>query len=159
MKRTALLLAILLPVAASFTSCKKDGVYNPKQKISRIYRQGSGQNTEKQLVELWNWDGKKLSSITYYDRSGEMEGTEKFSYDGKRLSRIDYISDFGDGSYLLFTYDGRKLDKVEVYALGNLVGTLKYTYDGNKISKMDGTDMYIEEDYDDYAVQTRVKKH
>ena len=159
MRKFVLLWAMLLPVAVSLTSCHKDGVYNPKEKISRIYYQGSGQSAEKQLSELWNWDGKKLSTITYYYNTGEIEGTEKFSYDGKRLSRIDYISDFGDGSYLLFTYDGRKLDKVEVYARGNLVGTLKYTYDGNKISKMDGTDMYIEEDYDDYAVQTRVKKH
>ena len=118
---------MLLPVAVSLTSCHKDGVYNPKEKISRIYYQGSGQSAEKQLSELWNWDGKKLSTITYYYNTGEIEGTEKFSYDGKRLSRIDYISDFGDGSYLLFTYDGRKLDKVEVYARGNLVGTLKYT--------------------------------
>ena len=59
MRKFVLLWAMLLPVAVSLTSCHKDGVCNPKEKISRIYYQGSGQSAEKQLSELWNWDGKK----------------------------------------------------------------------------------------------------
>lgn len=161
MKRTALLLAILLPVAASFTSCKKDGVYNPKQKISRIYYAYSSPdpdfNSEKQLVELWNWDGKKLSSITYYDRSGEMEGTEKFTYDGKRFSRTDYVAADGRNvAYVLYSYDGRKLDKMEYYYLGKLAESNQYSYDGKKLSKIEVTYYDL---FDDLTSQMAKQRH
>ena len=50
MKQTALFLSLLMIV---FSSCKKediDGVYDPKKKIDRIYKENL--NGEKYLVEL-----------------------------------------------------------------------------------------------------------
>ena len=143
MRKFVLLLAILLPVAASFTSCKKDGVYNPKQKISRIYYAYSSPdpffNSDKELKEIWDWDGNKLSTIAYYTKKG-VDGTEKFSYDGKRLSRVDYVIPDGTNvAHVLYIYDGRKLDKMEYYSGEELQEIHKYIYDGKKLSKVEVT--------------------
>ena len=143
MKRTALLLAMLLPVAASLTSCHKDGVYNPKEKISRIYYAYSSPdpffNSDKELKEIWDWDGNKLSTIAYYTKKG-VDGTEKFSYDGKRLSRVDYVIPDGTNvAHVLYIYDGRKLDKMEYYSGEELQEIHKYIYDGKKLSKVEVT--------------------
>ncbi len=63
MRKFVLLWAMLLPVAVSLTSCHKDGVYNPKEKISRIYYAYSSPdpffNSDKELKEIWDWDGNK----------------------------------------------------------------------------------------------------
>ena len=138
-----MLWAMLLPVAVSLTSCHKDGVYNPKEKISRIYYAYSSPdpffNSDKELKEIWDWDGNKLSTITYYNKKG-VDGTEKFSYDGKRLSRIDYFTTEGNNiAYVLYSYDGRKLDKVEYYYYGEIEEIHKYSYDGKELSKIDVT--------------------
>ena len=155
MRKFVLLSVILLPLVASFTSCKKDGVYNPKEKISRIYYAYSSPdtffNSDKELKEIWDWDGKKLSTITYYNKKG-VDGTEKFSYDGKRLSRIDYFTEDGRNiAYVLYSYDGRKLDKVEYYSYGELEEIHKYSYDGKELSKIEVT--Y----YSHYATLTSFK--
>ena len=74
MKQTALFLSLLMIV---FSSCKKediDGVYDPKKKIDRIYKENL--NGEKYLVELWNWDKKQLKSIDQYDSDGKVYNTE-----------------------------------------------------------------------------------
>ena len=141
MRKFVLLSVILLPLVASFTSCKKDGVYNPKEKISRIYNAYSSPdpffNFDKELKEICDWDGKKLSTITYYTKKG-VDGTEKFSYDGKRLSRVDYFTEDGRNiAYVLYSYDGRKLDKLEYYSYGELEEVRKYSYDGKELSKIE----------------------
>ena len=88
MKKLSLLLA-LFALALSFTSCDKEGVYNPNKKISKSYLDTS---EGKQLTSTWNWDGKLLRTIDYHDLiSGEIAYTNIFSYNDK--DQIVSISD------------------------------------------------------------------
>lgn len=119
-------------VLASMVSCsKKEGVYNPKKKIQRVYY--SSTYTDKYLDEAWDWNGKKLEAINHYTSSGNLSWTENFSYDGSRLIRVD---DYLGSEYTTYEYDGNKLKTVNYYYRNGLETTATYTYDGSKLSKM-----------------------
>ena len=129
LRPVAMLLALF--VVASMTSCTKEGVYTPKEKIKRVYV--SSTYTEKYLSQSWNWDGKLLESINHYSSSGTLSWTEDFTYDGKRLVRVD---DFLGSEYTAYEYDGRYLKNANYYYRGNLEVTSKYEYSNGKMSKM-----------------------
>lgn len=74
-------------------SCNKEGEFNPKNKIDRIYYSSSHKseiyengyweteytnNTPKHVCEIWNWDGNVLKSISHYYSDGELLYTEIF---------------------------------------------------------------------------------
>ena len=93
MKKIYLFLATLTFIA--FTSCDKeevDGYYNPKDKISKIYREDSAGN--KHLFESWNWDKKQLKSIDVYNDEGNISNVETYYYYGD--GRISMV--YGSGS-------------------------------------------------------------
>ena len=125
----AMLLALF--VVASMTSCTKEGVYAPKEKIKRMYV--SSTYTEKYLSQSWNWDGKLLKSINHYSSNGTLSWTEDFTYDGKRLVRVD---DFIGSEYTTYEYDGKYLKNANYYYRGNLDATANYEYSNGKMSKM-----------------------
>lgn len=125
----AMLLALF--VVASMTSCTKEGVYTPKEKIKRVYVSSS--STEKYLSQSWNWDGKLLSSIDHYSASGSLSWTEDFTYDGKRLARVDY---FVGSESTVYEYDGKYLKNANYYYRGELAATSSYEYSKGKMSKM-----------------------
>lgn len=147
MKKTAFC-AIALALVGLTVGCTKDGKYNPKEKISKIYRSSTSQsafydgttwidnepyNNPKHVTEAWTWDGKKLVSITEYDSDGNVDGTVKFEYDGNQLEKI--VEDGGE-TYTEFEYDGRKVASAKSYSNGQLSGTMTFTHDGKKISKI-----------------------
>ena len=118
MKKTIMLTA-LAAVVCFLGACKKEGVYNPSEKISKIYksstyvsqyydgstwRDANNESSPKRLVEAWNWDGKKLMSIDSYNLDGTVEADEtvKFEYDGKRLTKI---TDVTGKNYATITYE------------------------------------------------------
>ena len=115
-------------VIALFTACNKnqEGVYNPSKKIQKIYSvDNSG---AKELAEVWNWDGKILSSIVNVDN----DYTSSFSYDKKkRLMAIDTKD-----SHSEFTYDGNYLLRVVTTSNGDLAGTIDFVHENGKISEM-----------------------
>ncbi len=113
------------------TSCTKEGVYTPKEKIKRVYVSSS--STEKYLSQSWNWDGKLLSSIDHYSASGSLSWTEDFTYDGKRLARVDY---FVGSESTVYEYDGKYLKNANYYYRGELAATSSYEYSKGKMSKM-----------------------
>lgn len=138
------LTAMVLAVACLFAACTKDGVYNPKEKISKVYESSSyrysvGDNTttssvDKHMIENWTWDGKTVKSINYYESNGELSYTINFTYDGKRLTKIQ---ETGSDSYTEFTYDGSKLVKFTGYKGANTEYDATVTYDGKKIVQID----------------------
>ena len=149
MKKTIMLTA-LAAVVCFLGACKKEGVYNPSEKISKIYksstyvsqyydgstwRDANNESSPKRLTEAWNWDGKKLMSIDSYNSDGTVEADEtvKFEYDGKRLTKI---TDVTGKNYATITYDGKVIDKVEMFNDGVSSGTITFTYDGKKVSKI-----------------------
>ena len=120
-KSTLILMAALLIMAAG--SCKKnennengndnvttnEGVYNPSQKIYKYYGWDSFDQV-RELEQVWNWNGEKLSSIDYMEYDGTVYKTEYFTYDRNRLTRVDC-----DRTYLEFQYADGKLKKIIEY--------------------------------------------
>ena len=104
--------------AISFTSCnKKEGIYNPEGKISKVYSEiytirpnGSKDTVKgKELREVWKWDKKQLMSIEA--RENGYSWTLHFIYDGKQVTKIES----GDMEFK-FTYEdkNKKFKKIEI---------------------------------------------
>ena len=102
LKNVATIIACFAVIGV-FTACKKDGVYNPSKKISKIYYQNAGSG--KTLSAIYEWDKNKLMKIkapsgTYFTL---------FEYDGNRVTKI--ADSDGDWTARV-TYDGSKFDKL-----------------------------------------------
>ena len=111
LKLTALCMALFFVFA--FSSCEKDGVYNPSKKISKIYTQGTG--GQKYLSQVWSWDKNKLAKVEHY--WGNTFGySSTYVYDKNRLSEIRD----SDGDYLKIEYSGSNYDKATFYSEGKL---------------------------------------
>ena len=128
---------ICIAVIALFTACNKDqeGVYNPSKKIQKIYLVND--SGVKELQEVWNWEGKLLSSIVNVDG----DYTSSFAYDKKkRLVSIDTKD-----SHSEFTYDGNYLLRVVTTTNDKGTSTIDFVHENGKISVMkmdiDGLDL------------------
>lgn len=141
----AVILCFVITLPLFFTSCQKEqeGVFNPKKKIERIYYEyheydydGDYQYDEnKQLKEVWEWDGDLLSSITYCDSEYGNE-TYIFSYDGKRLSQVRS----SDGRYRFdYEYENGLITCIQTFQNGEAWETIRFTHTGNKISRIEET--------------------
>jgi hypothetical protein len=131
MKRnTVLLMVITISLIIGSYSCKKEGVYHPKKKISRIYFQNYGE--AKELLEKWTWDGNNLSTIT----AGDNSFSWKFEYEGKRIDRI--VSSEGD--YFIFSYNKKLLQQIELFSKnGTLVDLYEFDHTKDKVTTVTNT--------------------
>ena len=125
MKKNYVLL-LIAALCVILSACTKEGVYNPKEKISRIFYQSSNSNG-KNLQESWTWDKNLLSKIV--DENGDFRN---FEYDGKQLKTVRY----SNGDKLEYTYDGGKVTKAEVFSSNELYSSFTFEHDGSKISKV-----------------------
>lgn len=154
MKKTLLIATAALLLLAT-VSCNKDqdGVYNPKQKISKIYESGSrtyndgdSNNTPRHLSEQWEWDGNLLNSRTILSSSGSISDKYTYTYEKKRLVRIDYtaVADAGRPTeYTTFSYDGKELVQADHYYDNRHEESVRFTHTDGKITAIDIT--YAEE--------------
>ena len=148
----------MVAAACMFTSCgEKDGVFNPKEKISAIYysatEEGEALESEsgewvpfynsvpKVLKEKWNWDGKKLSSLELYNydyRVGNttLETIVRFEYDGNRVEKM--YAPLGDYDNIehTFVYEGKRLKKIQVSDGRTNIDYLGFEYEGDKLSRV-----------------------
>lgn len=149
MKKTFLFL-VFACVAMLFSSCHKEGVFNPKKKISKIYTSSSytfnGNTTtfDKTLSEEWTWN--KNNTLAKIDAHGSLsETTETYTYDKKRVTRIDGVSTntsgiTGGGTYtyhIEFKYNGKELSEASYYDGNELQTKLIFTHQNGKISKIE----------------------
>lgn len=146
MKKYLVLASVVMALFASY-SCTKEGVYNPKEKISSIYESSqsitsytygglSYNDTDvvaKHLAQVWTWDGKLVSQIADYNDDGTIDETSILTYDGKRLVKV---SNPTGTEYSVFTYDGKYLAKVETYENGSLTSTATIEHDGKKVVRI-----------------------
>ena len=156
MRKKTLFAASLALMVLMAACTEKEGVYNPKKKISKVYKSSVShygqydpetgtlynQNThrqDKQLWEEWIWEGNKLTQIRVYENEIEPYGKEgyaaiNFTYDGKQIQRIASADE-----YMSFVYDGKKLQQIQIFATGSSEPTETYTFthDGNKITQID----------------------
>lgn len=131
MKKTFLITTLIALVA--LTSCNKnkiDGVYNPKEKIDKIY--WSYADISKRLLEDWTWKDKRLKTIDYYSFDGTIESTDRFSYNGERLIQVD---NYEYNSSMKYRYDhkDRLLEATFTYD-GILMEKYDFEYDDNELS-------------------------
>ena len=131
MKKTFLITTLIALVA--LTSCNKnkiDGVYNPKEKIDKIY--WSYADISKRLLEDWTWKDKRLKTIDYYSSDGTIESTDRFSYNGERLIQVD---NYEYNSSMKYRYDhkDRLLEATFTYD-GILMEKYDFEYDDNELS-------------------------
>ena len=140
-KFTFFSIVIIAVMLSSFTSCHKDGEFNPKKKIYRIYSESTG--VGKELDATWTWNDNLLSRIDY-----KKEKFDKFEYDKKRISKIERNDGNSIGSSTTtFSYDGSKFDKIEkvhkdVVSLGAFSAirtehtVYQFAYKGSKVEKI-----------------------
>lgn len=126
--KSIFVIAIAAMFVFSFTSCKKDGVYNPKQKISKIYdvydEDGDGVN-EEELYAQYIWNGNLLQKISYFGGESEV----KYTYNSKKqATKIEMEDASAD-----IEYDGSKLSKITAYQDGEKYFELAFEHNGNKI--------------------------
>ena len=131
MKKTALLLAIAL-FAVTFTSCQKTKPYNPKEKISKIYKDyGIG----KQLAEKWNWDGKHLKTIDHYNVLGGLQYAEIFTYNKK--NQVIKVENSESNEYTEYIYNNHnRLYQAKYFEGGENTITYTFEYDDNELSEL-----------------------
>lgn len=134
MKKSFFVLTAFALCAASmitFSACNKEGVYKPKQKISKIYYEeieADKVTVEKKLKETWVWEKKKLSKIEIADGNK----TINFSYDGNQISKVE-----SDNQVMNFSYKKKKLDKIEISKNGASYQTITVlSRDGDKVTKL-----------------------
>lgn len=135
------MIALATLVAFAFSSCKKDGVFQPKQKIatiseSRVTRTVSGTTTiidtiRPYVTEEWIWEGKNLSSITLRDKKGKEEGKISFKYDDK--NRISDISSAHETAVYTYNKD-KRLDNIKLYDGKELEDVFHFVYDGKVLT-------------------------
>ena len=121
-------------------SCKKDGVFNPQEKIVAVYQQsssddGSGNPTvvDKYKAEEWIWDGKLLKEMVSYSPDGSVEGRQLLTYNGKRLVKV---ADENGEYYTEYVYKSGKLTRIVMMADGEEMFAADVEHDGSVISKM-----------------------
>ena len=161
----------------SMTSCNKhkDGVFNPKQKISAIYysyrSQSSWYNSDNYTWEdydpyitplykqqEWIWDGKQLQQIKHFSSDGTLNYIETFTYGKKKLSRIDCKYTDGDTYYSTFEYDGKGKELLRANcheSSGAIYCKVEYTHTDKKISDVEIT--YY--DYDKKSMSSNKGRH
>ena len=165
---------LLLTLCVSFYSCEKEGVFNPKQKISKIYADfertitvwdpETGEYTykhlsfPKQMVQQWRWDDNQLSKIDFWSfyfwwedeiLEPRLWGTDHYYYENNRLVRINSE----DGYTAKITYDGDKYKKMEFFNdYDDIWLIMNYVYEHNKISQVK-----IEVNWNEWKKETETK--
>lgn len=153
-------LAVVVAALCLIASCgKKDGEFNPKEKISAIYYSETGliesldpetgeweshnYSSPKLIAEKWNWDGKKISTIELYEPdidegSSELFATVRFEYDGKRIAKV--YTPFGSSGDVdiefTYVYNGKRIEKIQASYMGMTMDFLGFIYDGDKLSEI-----------------------
>lgn len=129
--KKSFIFCLCVAIIALFTACNKnqEGVFNPSKKIQKTYI--VNQDGEKELTEVWHWDGKVLSSIDYIDNSYPY--TVYFSYDNK--NRV-IAADEAGGAHTEFIYDGKYIQKIQAIYEGVVVSTAEFDHENGKISEM-----------------------
>jgi hypothetical protein len=141
MKRILLISAIAL-LAVAFVSCKKDGVYNPKHKVAKVYNEwvrttvttdANGSTTridslKPYVAQEWAWGDKTLTNIVNKNTDGEIISTVTYTYDDKNRITGCKGSDNETAEYIY--NDDKKLQTIKITEGPNKTTTIDIAYDG-----------------------------
>jgi len=130
MKKVLYTALALLLVSAVFVNCQKDGIFNPKQKISKVSQPLDGITLR---LEEWTWEGDLLSRISYFHRDTIVKNKVYYFYEKKQLVRMEYA----DFSYCTIKYDGSQYSEINFFTqFERNTSTLKFTYEKKKVSQI-----------------------
>lgn len=111
MKKTTTLFFVFTLFSLFLHSCdkEKDGIFQPKKKISQIVTKDYTKNGNliREEEENWQWDKKRLNSISYSDGS-----ILSFQYDGNRLQSMNLTAVEGESYTCALTYNQKELKKM-----------------------------------------------
>ena len=127
-------------MAVAFVSCQKDGVYNPKKRVAKVYNEwttttvttdsdGSRTVTEAQnpyVAEEWTWGDKTLSSVMYKDKDGKVTSTVNYTYDDD--NRITGSSCGSEKAEYVYN-DDKKLQSIKITDGPDYSLTIEITYE------------------------------
>ena len=150
MKKIILTCAAAALLMAS-VSCKKEkeGVYNPKEKIQKIYldykvyENGELANEmPKYLSESWSWKEDLLDRITYYQPTYSEEVsipfyvyTQLFTYDNdNRLTKSEVLG--YANMYATYEYDGQYLKTIKMYENNQYSMGFTFNRDGKTVTSI-----------------------
>ena len=128
-------LIVAAMAALLLTSCQKDkeGVFNPKHKIARIYTEDT--NGDKELSETYFWNKDVLERIEY----AESDEVLKFEYNkNNQIIKVNALSSNELVYFADVTYKNGQYDNVSIHVRGEteFVLTFSFTYSKKKIKTM-----------------------
>lgn len=138
MKRIFCIL-LIAAVSMAAVSCKKEGSFNPKEKIVAIYQQQTSvtgdetTNVAKYKAEDWVWEGKLLKEQISYNEDGTVLSRQMMTYKGGRLVKV---ADESGDMYTEYTYKSGKLTRIAMVSEGEEMFAADVEHDGSNISKM-----------------------
>jgi hypothetical protein len=131
MKKYFVLASAITVVTIINTSCDKEGVYNPKEKISMIYVENDDKS--KELSETWTWENRLLAKVENVIN----ENNDVYEYNTKKqLVKVTSYDDNNVAGYTTFTYDKSILTTMEIYKDKAKIGSITIDHDGKKIVKL-----------------------
>ncbi len=147
--QTVIMLTAAAVVMSAGSSCEKDnGVYSPKKKISKVYREASYRDTDnpsvavvqdKYLYENWIWSDGLVQQIDHYEDPNSV-WTEVFTYDDN--GRVVKIQDVLWSEMLTFEYEDGRISKTRFFSDGVLFEECDFTYENGRLVSMVGRDYY-----------------
>jgi len=138
MKKISLTTAAIVGLLLTFglMSCHKDGVFNAKHKIKRVYTEES--NGDKILSEIYFWNGDLLEQVTYHDTYAD-DPMLKFEYNkNNQVVKANGFRNNEPVNYVTFTYKNGLYDEINYFMSGSTESfiTLNFTHSNNKIKTM-----------------------
>lgn len=142
--------------AILFSACHKEGRYNPKKKISKIYTTFYDDENRldygvRQLSEVWTWNKNNTLDkiewfVFYYHGGNDAFRTTSFTYDKKRrIKTITQVETECSPAYSEYFYKGKYLSEIKISAPGDGYNALyKITHKNGKISEVAVTEEYDE---------------
>ncbi len=121
-----------------FASCQKDGLYTPKEHLTRIenWEFYDGDSLFRNAEE-WEWDGKLLSKITYLDRARTPYATLTPSYDSKNRIESFLYEESGMTWTYQYNYHNNDLYQILVYdQQGEERGVTTFKKKGGKVAEI-----------------------
>lgn len=159
MKRIVFVFVALFCVAA-FVSCNKSGIYTPKDKLAKVWKESESlviidsvehQNPpqEKYLYEEWIWDGKYLKSRTVFRSTGDVRFSYNYEYNDKMKNRVVGITSSIEAERknrirFLYDDDSKLLKEIKYFTEYFPDSELPYrwievVYDGDKVVSLKET--------------------
>jgi hypothetical protein len=126
---TAAIVALLLTLGLTSCNKEKEGVFNPKYRIARIYMEVNG---NKELSESYFWNTKGVERIEY------VENNEVLKFEYNKNNQVTKVNAFRDDEVVYYadvTYKNGLYDDVVFHILGETeyLLTFSFTYSKKKM--------------------------